>query len=282
MLLMKIGLVLLFLLMVSACSMRRLAMNYHSYLAVRTADNYLDLTAKQKDVFKKHWASFSSDVSKSHIEGMAQNIEALGVTENPSEITERLQTGFADLLAAGCDEFSPLMAQLSSEQIKHLRRKIIDRNKKFDPNENGGLAKYRKSKQEEGLARMKEWLGSVSTPQERIIKELDTLKDDAGQWENNYISYSQEAQEAFLSLLQASRGDADSLEKKCTEFVRNPDIFLSEKSKRTKEQMTAHRRRLLQDVFASINESQRIHLVSETKKLAQDLRGWASGVIEKK
>ena len=108
------------------------------------------------------------------------------------------------------------------------------------------------------------------------------LVKQTGQWEDDYLSYSQEAQEVFLSLLQTSRGDSETLEKKCTAFVRNPEIFLSEKSKRIKEQMTVHRRRLLIDIFASINSSQRIHLANETKKLALDLRGWASGVIDQK
>lgn len=279
---MKIVLVVLFVLLTSACSMRRLAMNYHSYLAARTADNFLDLNSKQEEDFKKHWASFSLELSKANVELIAQKIEDLGGAEIPSEIFAGLERDFEEVLVAGCREFSPLMAQLNPNQISYLKRKIDERNKKFDPKENGGLIEYRKKMRNEMRDRMHEWLGDVSKSQERMIRDFESSKDDLGQWENNYLLYSREAQEAFLTILRASNGESEVLQKKCAEFVRSPDSFLSETSRQIKNEVAQYRRHSMRVIFASITTEQRIHLVDETKKLAQDLRGWASGVIEKK
>ncbi len=258
--------------------MRRLALDNHEFLAGRLAVRFLDLDGDQKKLFQKQLSEWSSRVSMVQVDSIADKIEELGKTSDPETVAWRVQVFVREMMVDACRDFSPVLASLSNEQIDHLRAKIAERNEKHDPDANGGLDRYRKTKREEQIQNTELWLGSISDAQKMELASLDQLKDPEGKWEAGYLEYSREAQGAFLAMLLRFRGDIEGMGKSCAGYARDPDAVLSEASRKSKSAVTDFRRRSIAMIFASIDTDQRKHLERETAKLAADLRAWAKRV----
>jgi hypothetical protein len=258
--------------------MRRIALKHHEFFSTQFAASQLDLSHNQKDEFKQHWQIFSSRIATSKIEPIASLIESFGETDNPSKLVASIQTEITGILRDACIDFSPLIAKLSVAQVTKLQEKLEDRNKKFDPNKNGGLSKHRKQKQKELRENLEQWFGNTNEAQRKIILELDLEKDANGQWEQNYLIYSREAQKAFLTIIQSTLGNPEAFEKKCGDYLKDPDANLSTESRKIKADLAESRRKSLELIFQASDQNQREHLKRETSKLAKDLRTWAGHV----
>jgi len=274
----KISLLILSLPGFFGCSLRRVALDYHEFVASRTAANYLDLNGEQIDLFKKRWKVFAGRLAANRIETLAQNIELLGETSSPQEQIYRLQKIAGEVMTDACVDFSPLMAELSVKQVEHLRKKIEERNEKNDPDKNGGLADFRRLKREEFSDLLERWLGQILEVQKQMLIDFDNEKDSKGDWERDYLAYSREAQGVFLSFLIGGMGHSDVMSVKCSQFVLSPESHLSEASRKTKANLAAFRKKNLESLFVTLDLRQKRHFIQETRSLAQDLRKWAESV----
>jgi hypothetical protein len=274
----RTGLILLLGVSITSCSMRRIALKHHEFFAAQFAANQLDLSHNQKDEFRQLWKIYSSRVTATKIEPLAKLIESFGETNNPSKIAANIQTEITGALHDACSDFSPLVARLSAEQLTKLQENLADRNKKFDPNKNGGLIQYRKQRQKDLRSNLEKWLGKANEAQQKIILDLDLQKDPHGQWEQDYLVYSGEAQKAFLSVIQDTLGNPGAFEKKCGHYLNNQDVFLSAESRKIKSDLAESRGKILESLFQAADPAQRDHLKRETSKLANDLRAWAAEV----
>ena len=258
-----------------SCSMRKFVLDQHEFFSTQLAAMYLDLNHEQKDRFRTQWHRFSTGIAKSNAETIAKAIESLGESTDPTAISDDLQRLLRQTLRSACTDFSVVAAGLKSAQLQHLQEKIAARNKNFDPAHHGGLDKYRSHRRKEFLENLDRWLGNANEAQKKLISDMYQNKEPSGQWEKDYLNYSREAQGLFMMMIQNSSGDAQIFEKKCIDFVKDSDAFLTEDSRRTKSKLNIARQYALSSVFQTIDPNQRQHLRKETSKLARELREWA-------
>lgn len=265
---------------VSSCSLRQMALDYHEFLATRTAIRFFDLNSEQKNIFTQRWTKFSKKIADSKVDNVAQQIRSLGTAEDPLPVVETLQSIATEIMVESCSQFSPLLASLSGEQIEHFRAKLEERNDKFDPEKQGGLAKFRKVSHEKSVEGFETWLGRISRIQEDSLRKLDDEKEklSPGSWDSQYLLYSREAQRAFVSIIAENHGDALKIEQECISFVRRPERFLSPASKKFKLDLSKFRELSLRQFAASIEQDQRQFLIEETRKLAGELLDWKKNI----
>jgi hypothetical protein len=262
-----------------SCSMRRFAMKHHEFFATQFASKALDLDHKQRDEFRQHWNTFTKGTAHNHIPKLVSSIETMANSEDPLATMDTIQADIRAVLVDACKDFSPLVAKLRPEQIKRLRDRLEERNEKFDPEKHGGLAKFRQSKLKEQTEASRRWLGHLNAKQELLLKDLDQQKDPNGQWEQSYLVYSREAQDAFIAIVTNSAGAADEIQRKCASFVTNPDLFLTPASQKTKITLTEYRKNTLGAIFSTLETKQRDHLQQELGSIANDMRDWSKLVV---
>jgi cell division protein FtsL len=259
----------------SGCSMRRVVLDHHEFFATQAASRFFDLDHNQKNEFRDIWRRFSSKVAHSKVDEIAIQVEALGQTTSPLLQIEKLSQLTSDLSVEGCDAAAPLLAGLQPDQILHLKEKLQDRNRKFTPEKNGGLEKYRKSVKKRSFENVTQWLGRINNRQRDAIEQTEREKDIHGHWERDYLAYSNEAQSKVIELLANERRPPETVRETCKKLVKDPDSILSLESKKHKSALAASRQRTLESIFSLMEPDQREHLKKETAKLAADLRNWA-------
>lgn len=277
---MKILIPLLLVLIASSCSFRRVAMDYHEFFAARVASSFFDLDDNQANVFRERWRIFSRKLADAKVELLVKELDSVSSRKDPSQVIANLEGIFEDVLAEGCADFAPLMVSFSPKQVDFFKLKLEERNKKFDPEKNGGLVKYRLSKQEEIFDRVESWLGRISSFQKNLVMNIDSQRDQAleGSWESRYLVYSREGQDRFISILLGHGGDHKKMEQDCKRFVREPDGYLSESSKSFRLNLLKFRESFLKSMSESVEPDQHRHLTKEIKKLSDDLTIWARDV----
>jgi hypothetical protein len=264
----------------SACSMRRILLDNHEWLAGRMAVRYLDLDRNQRDLFAEELRAFSRRIAASRVVELAGLIESAGKAPDPSVVADQIEASVRGILVEACDAFAPLMASLEPDQVEHLKEKIDERNDEHDPEKNGGLAHYRRKKREDQVSSTERWTGLLSARQRQLIEEIDLEKDQAGQWERDYLVYSREGQGVLLASLLRNRANPVKLADDCRAYVLNPDAFLGSQAREMKSRVRAMRRKSLSVIHASLDAQQKLHLARETARLASDLRVWAMAVMK--
>lgn len=255
-------------------------MDYHEFFSVKLASSYFDLDDQQSDVFRERWRVFSKKMAETKVDQLVKELESVSSRKDRSQFIPNLEGVFTDVMAEGCVDFAPVMVSLSPKQIEFFKRKLDDRNKKFDPEKNGGLAKYRKSRQEEIFERVANWLGRVSSSQRDFVMKIDSQRDLGleGSWEKKYLAYSIEGQGRFMSILLSHEGDIKKIEQDCKRFVRDPESYLSEASKTFRLALLRFRESFIMSMLESVEIDQQEHLSKELRKLSDDLTAWARGV----
>jgi len=255
-------------------------MDYHEFFSARVASSFFDLDEQQSNIFRERWRVFSKKIAETKVDQLVKQLDSVSSRKDPSQFISNLEGIFADVMAEGCADFAPVIVSFSPKQIEFFKRKLDDRNKKFDPEKNGGLLKYRASKQEEIFERIKSWLGRVSSLQRDLVIKIDSQRERGfdGSWEKQYLAYSLEGQDRFMSILLSHEGDIKKIEQDCKRFVRDPESYLSEASKTFRLALLRFRESFLKSLSASLEADQQEHLSKELRKLSDDLTGWARGV----
>jgi len=276
----KILISLFFLVITSSCSFRRVAMDYHEFFSARVASSFFDLDDKQADLFRERWRVFSKKIAETKVDLLIKELDSVASFKESSQSIANLEGIFADVMTDGCADFAPVIVSFSPKQVEFFKRKLEERNKKFEPETNGGLVKYRQSKQEEIFERIKSWLGRVSSSQKDLVMKIDSQRDQGvtGAWETQYLAYSLEGQDRFTSILLNHGGDVKKIEQDCKRFVREPESYLSEPSKTFRLALLRFRESFLKSMSESVEPDQQKHLSEELRKLSEDLSSWARDV----
>lgn len=262
------------------CSMRRLAVEHYEWLATRAVTRFADLTGEQKDQFRKDLRTFSLRVRDEHLSDVVKILQGLPEARDQSSagtIMGNLNERFVLIAGEACHGFAPLMAGLSQEQITHIKGKLAERNEKYDPDRNGGLAAYRAARKNDAKANGEEWFGPLNDSQ---VEMLDLLPPaDSGvreTWETDYLAYRDESQQAFLEILRTGRGQPGKLERDCRAFVERQDDFLTPRSRRTRALQKDQRRKTGPAILAELEPPQRNHFRREIDRLIRDLNAWSA------
>lgn len=275
----KIFWALILILGVTSCSYRQIFFDFHSFFATRAAVRFFDLSSEQKKVFEERWQVFSRLIAENKLPKILTELEKLGRSPDPAAVIGPLEGVGAEIMSEACRSFSPILADLSSAQIKHLADKLRERNSKFDPEKQGGLSKYRESRAEEMFSTIKNWFGRITDYQKELIRTLEAEKYSSNDlWEVNYLLYSRDAQDVILSIMQKNLGHAKKMEQSCLAYIRTPENFLSEQSKLFKGKLSGYRQIMLREIFKAMEPDQRRHLIEELRKLVEELRAWSRGL----
>ena len=275
----KIFWALILILGVTSCSYRQIIFDFHSFFATRAAVRFFDLSSEQKKVFEERWQVFSRSIAENKLPQILTELEKLGQSPDPAAVMGPLEGVSAEIMSEACRSFSPVLADLSPAQIKHLADKLRDRNSKFDPEKQGGLSKYRESRAEEMFSTIKNWFGRITDSQKELIRTLEAEKYSSNDlWEVNYLLYSRDAQDVILSIMQKNLGHTKKMEQSCLDYIRTPEFFLSEQSKLFKGKLSGYRQIMLREIFKAMEPDQRRHLIEELTKLVEELRAWSRGL----
>lgn len=120
--------------------MCRFALKHHEFFSTQLAAQYLGLIHEQKDQFRQQWRVLSSCVAGSKIQPITKSLEDLAETNDPIKSTAILQQDITDVLRGACIDFSPVAVSLSATPLRGLKESLENRNKKYDPDQNGGFS----------------------------------------------------------------------------------------------------------------------------------------------
>jgi hypothetical protein len=260
--------------------MRRLAVEHYEWLATRAVTRFADLTGEQKDRFRKDLRAFSLRVRDEHLKDVVKILQGLPEASDQSSagtLMANLNERFVLIAGEACHAFAPLMAGLSQEQITHIKGKLAERNEKYDPDRNGGLATYRAARKNDAKANGEEWFGPLNDSQVEMLDLLPPADSGAREtWETDYLAYRDESQQAFLEILRMGRGQPGKLEQDCRAFVERQDHFLTPRSRRTRALQKDQRRKTGPAILAELEPPQRNHFRREIDRLIRDLNTWSA------
>jgi hypothetical protein len=200
-----------------ACSTIKVAYSKADRILFRYMDEYLDLTTTQKEFLKPE---LQIRLDEHRREELPRFIELLDkVDEYGQDGLSEAETGkildlIVELYAATTRKtvavVAPVLAQLSSAQIKHLSRQLDAANRRYS-------AKYlvfsedrRKSRRARRIVRrLERWTGPLTTAQERLVTRLsDAMPNTYEDWYGHRIRQ----QQAILDILRES-ASKDQLER---------------------------------------------------------------------
>ena len=267
---------------VSGCSMRRLAIENFEWLATRAAANFADLTGPQKDQFQNDLRSFSQRIRDKQLLPFIKLLDALpearDTTAAAALITE-LNDGFRLAASEACGAFASLMAGLSPAQMDYFQRKLSERNEKYDPRRNGGLAASRLERKNEAKSNAEDWFGTLNNDQIAFLDQPPATDFGASDsLEDEYLAYRVESQRVFVDILRARRGHPVELERDCRTFVERPDDLLSARGRKSRDLQRELRSKTGGALLASLDPSQRAHFRREIDRLIRDLNAWSAHI----
>lgn len=265
----------------ASCSYRQIFFEFHEFFVTRVVVSFFDLNQQQKKVFKERWGVFARSFATSNLESLSKSIRNLTQSDEPAGVIDALQNIGKVTFTDACKIFAPLMADLSNEQLEYFKGKLEERNQKFDPTKNGGVEKHRQAKKNELVSTIEKWVGPISQAQKDLVFKLDEEKyREQPAWDHGYLSYSRDSQKAFVTIVTRNRSDVEKLQQSCSDYVRWPEQFLSDESKVFKAKLNQSRARLLNELFASLDDRQRQFLAQETRKLSLELTSWSQSLTE--
>ncbi len=200
-----------------ACSTIKVAYSKADRILFRYMDEYLDLTTTQKE-FLKPELQFRLDEHRR--EELPRFIELLDkVDEYGQDGLSETETGkildlIVELYAATTRKtvavVAPVLAQLNSEQIEYLSRKLDTANRRYHAKYLVFSEDYRKSRRAKQIfRRLKRWTGTLTIAQERLVTRLsDAIPNTYEDWYDYRIRQQQE----ILSMLRES-APSDRLER---------------------------------------------------------------------
>jgi len=267
---------------VSSCSMRRLAIDNYEWLATRAVANFADLTSDQAEEFKKSLRTLSQQVRDKQLGSTIKLLDALAEAKEPvaaATVIAGLNDQFRVANGEACGAFASLMAGLSPAQIDHFQRKLSERNEKYDPRRNGGLAAYRVERKNEAKSNAEDWFGTLNNDQIAFLDQPPATDFGASDsWEDEYLAYRVESQRVFVDMLRARRGHPVELERDCRTFVERPDDLLSARGRKTRDLQRELRSKTGAALLASLDPSQRAHFRREIDRLIRDLNAWSAHI----
>ncbi len=265
--------------LLAACSVPRLMYQNADWLLMRRMNEYLALEGAQHDRVAEALAARLADHRTRELPTFAAAFEdaAARARRGLSEDDARwlLKQGRA-LLVSTVDGTLPLVADalaaLDERQRRQLAERIEQRNR--DYSERHLLEAPREQRFARRAARtvdrVEDWTGPLDEAQVALVHELrDAMPDSAGDW----LTYSRERQQALLALLDghAPAARIEALLRGWWLRLEHLPAALAAKRDRQIEGIV----QLIVRLDATLNSTQRLHLVGRLEDLARDARALA-------
>ncbi len=257
-----------------ACSAVKLAYNHSDFLLLRYADSYLDLNSEQKEYLRlrlserlqqhrreelPHLVAFLQSMKRSVADGLS--------VQEIDELMARIEPIFQTTVAKTIPVFTPVLADLSTDQIAQLEEKMAEKNKQAkDKYLQEDLSERFESRTERITQGVERWTGRVSEDQQRLIIGIVKLWPEIAQ---DWYDYRLDRQQELLEILE-KKGHAEQIEHFLMAWWveqagQSPDM------KRKMTQLHAGIKTLLLALDASMSEKQRAHLLTRIEDVGADL-----------
>jgi hypothetical protein len=257
-----------------ACSGMKLAYNHTDFLLLRYADSYLDLNSKQKEFLRaglRERLETHRDEELPHVVallGSMRSATADGL--NAGEIDEllaRTEAIFETTVAKTIPVFTPVLADLSDEQIAHLEESLAEKNEETkeeylqeDPGER------LEAKVERVTQRVEHWTGNLTRNQERLVTGVVELWPDVAP---DWFDYRLARQRQLLEILE-SGAPAEKIEA----FLHAWWVARAGQTLQMKRKINQLRegiKTLLLALDVSMSEKQRAHVLQRLEDVSAQL-----------
>jgi hypothetical protein len=263
-------------LIVSGCSLTRLAYDNLSFVVMHEADDYLDITAEQEARLR---ASFM-EIHQAHREqALPRYVALLRATRNTMLdgadarelgcFVRAVEVLYADLMS----RLVPLAAEalsldLAEQQRRTLARAIARENADYEQKYlQGSIAERIEKRQRKAADRLEFWIGPLSEEQRRDIEEmLAVLPDRFDEWRD----YRMGKQQELLALVDAGAS------REALEAFLN-DWWVDHRGWPYMDEARASVTRILAAVEERMTPEQRRHLLEKLTDLADDFEALTPG-----
>jgi hypothetical protein len=269
-----LGLMCASMLLLSACSMPRLLYSQADWLLMRHVNGYLDLDSAQSARLADAIASGLRRHRAEELPLIAETLRDFAASARSGLRPHLAHDGIARMrmlamrsAELGIEPLSATLVGLDTRQRARMAERLERRNR--DYHERHALDAPSQLRLErrttQGIERIEYWTGPLTEPQIELIRAaFSAMPDSAAQW----LAYTQARQDELLRLLQADAPAHEVAQLLRGSWLHNDDL----------PQALAHNRQrqleawvdLLVRLDATLNSTQRAHLVGRLEKLARD------------
>ena len=177
--------------MLAGCSRIYIAYHAADIFIEQYADDYLALDSSQLADWQPTLNAALSRHRQDELPYLARFFDTayLGARQGFKEarvvcLLEQFEDLYRRHFRIGVSLAAPLLADLTQKQIRKLEREFAEESEDPAENDAGSVARRNRKRAERFSESLEWWLGSVSRPQETIIREVTAaMPDTAGAWE---------------------------------------------------------------------------------------------------
>ncbi|WP_026374752.1 DUF6279 family lipoprotein [Aestuariibacter salexigens] len=262
-------------LMLSACS-SKMAYNNLDWLVYWYVDDFVELSDQQKDIADEKllaWLQWHRQEEllayRQHLEELKRDVQSQVVTaEQWQAHFERGRAHWLrlrDKVVPGLVDMAPL---LSDEQVEALFSALEEENIEREEDRFEGSDEERiEERSKDMLKQLRNYIGRPTDKQKQLVNEY------AAQMRSNYdnwIAYRRTIQQRAKALM-LSRHDDPEFSKKLTQLMMDTDAFRSSQMQENSEHNGTLYQQMLEQMFLTLTEKQKRHVVGEIDDLIDDL-----------
>jgi hypothetical protein len=259
-----------------SCSTVRLSYDHADWLLARMAERYVDLTEEQLTLFRARLTDFHAWHRSEELPlyaGMfdeAADRLAAGLGPRDVEWGIAMVRARAQVLGEhAADELTPLVATLTTAQLREIEERFARDNRKFADAQLSGDAARRIARRSAWLCeRFEDWFGELTPAQRMRIAGLAPASPEIPALR---LEERKRRQAVFLSLL-SEPAPAEQLRPRLAAFLSRPDAGRSVRSRQAMQSWERQFGALLLDVEDSLSPAQRNHAVGKLRGYAEQFR----------
>ena len=261
-------------LLVSACSVARLAYDQADWLLLREMDSYLDLREEQREQaagllavsLRRHRSEQMPRFAAALREAAVRARRGLSA-QDADWLMEHGRLLLVDTASELLPALAGTLAGLDAAQRAYLRERLAERNREW--RDDHWLDRSREERfrlrAERAVERVERWTGPLSEEQVALVTQIrDAMPDSAAAW----LDYTEAQQQRLLALLDEGAG-AERIEAFLASWwLRFEDM--SPEMARMRNQRLQGMQEMLVRLSESLDSVQRAHLVGRLESLAED------------
>jgi hypothetical protein len=257
-----------------ACSAVKIAYNNSDFLLLRYTDSYLDLSSKQKKYLRLSLNERLQEHRReelSHIVALLESMKRAAAdglsAQDIDKLMARIEPIFETTLAKTIPVFTPVLTDISDDQIVHLAKKIAKKNQedKEDYLQEDTTERF-EVRAERITERIERWTGHLSKDQRRLIVSVMELWPDIAQdWYDYRLIRQRELLEMLKKRIPAEQIEPFLIAWWVEQAGQPPNM------KNKMKQLHEGMRTLLLALDASLSEQQRAHLFARIDDISSEL-----------
>lgn len=262
--------------LLAGCSMPRLLYGQADWLLLREVDHYLELREEQREevarALEAHLERHRAEQLPLAAEALAQAAERArrGLTHGDARwLVERVRSLARASVEPALPTLAAALADLTPRQRAHLARRMEERNRDYAERHalDASPAQRVRRRAERLVERIEYWTGPLDREQVALVHELRArMPDSSAAW----LAYTRDRQQALLAL--AARGaPAARIEALLRGWWLRLDAMPAPLAAMRDRQVDALAR-LLVRLDATLDSTQREHLVGRLRSLSEDAR----------